>query len=426
MYDIISRLIYTIEEVLCMRGILQVGFTEKKGRLAAAGLFFAGMLAFQGMFGFGENVVPVFLGVRILIILMIFSDKAGVNILKFLFCFFYMSVLTDPVETLFFIAERHSTFRWRTPEVLLLYALVFTGILTGIVWVVSKHEIWKGRIKSIPAHYYAIGLALNFCANAIAYFVKSAETEMSLPMKDFMDILCTLLAEAIYLVWVFLVVLDHHRRRYQRESQLKSRYLEMAKDHYRSLESHVAEVRRIRHDMRHHLAAIGDYLRRGQTKEAEAYLKKEGIRLDKLTALSFDTGNQLVSAVIAYEKGKMAPDMSLYCEGKLPKDMEVQDYDLCCIFANLLSNAREACERLKKKEKEIFLRLRQEDGRMALLVENPIEWEIDTEHLISHTTKENVSEHGYGLLNVKETVESYRGELEISVADEIFRVIIII
>ena len=115
MYDAAMQFLYMVENILCMRGILQVEFTEKKGRLAAAGLFFAGMLAFQGMFGFGENVVPVFLGVRILIILMIFSDKAGVNILKFLFCFFYMSVLTDPVETLFFIAERHSTFRWRTP-----------------------------------------------------------------------------------------------------------------------------------------------------------------------------------------------------------------------------------------------------------------------------------------------------------------------
>ncbi|MCI9067254.1 MAG: GHKL domain-containing protein [Lachnospiraceae bacterium] len=426
MYDAAMQFLYMVENILCMRGILQVEFTEKKGRLAAAGLFFAGMLAFQGMIGFGENAVPVFLGVRILLTLLMFSGKAGVNILRFFFCLFYMSVLTDPVETMFFVAERHFVFHWKGTAGLVLYDLSFIGILTVMAWVIGRHEIWKERIKSIPVRYYAIGLALSFCAGVITYFVKTTETEMPVPMKNFIDILCMLLAEVIYLVWVFLVVLDHHRSRYQRESQLKSRYLEMAKDHYRSLESHVAEVRRIRHDMRHHLTAIGTYLKQGRIGEAEAYLEKEGIRLDKLTALPFDTGNQLVSAVIAYEKGRMAPDMSLYCEGKLPKDMEVQDYDLCCIFANLLSNAREACERLKKKEKEIFLRLRQEDGRMALLVENPLEWEIDTERLISHTTKENVSEHGYGLLNVKETVESYRGELEISVADEIFRVMIII
>lgn len=426
MYDAAMQFLYMAENILCMRGILQVEFTEKKGRLAVAGLFFAGMLAFQGMFGFGENTVPVFLGGRILLVLMIFSGKAGVNILKFLFCLFYKSILTNPAETLFFIVGRRSGFYWLEETWLPIYDIVFVMILIAMACIIEKNNIWKVRIRDIPVRYYAIGLELSFCANAIAYFVKRAEMEMPLPMKDFMDILCTLLVEVIYLVWVFLVVLDYHRRRYQRESQLKSRYLEMAKDHYQSLESHVTEVRRIRHDMRHHLTAIGNYLKQGQIKEAEAYLEREGIRLDKLTALSFDTGNQLVSAVIAYEKGRMAPDMSLYCEGKLPKDMEIQDYDLCCIFSNLLSNAREACERLEKKEKEIFLRLRQEDGRMALLVENPIEWEIDTKNLISYTTKENVSEHGYGLLNVKETVESYRGELEISVADEVFRVMIII
>ena len=56
------QLLYAVENILCMRGILQVEFTEKKGRLAAAGISFAGMLVFQSMVGFGENMVPVFLG----------------------------------------------------------------------------------------------------------------------------------------------------------------------------------------------------------------------------------------------------------------------------------------------------------------------------------------------------------------------------
>ena len=110
MYDAAMQFLYMVENILCMRGILQVEFTEKKGRLAVAGFFFAGMLAFQGMIGFGENVVPVFLGVRILLTLLMFFGNAGVNILRFFFCLFYMNVLTDPVETMFFVAERHFVF----------------------------------------------------------------------------------------------------------------------------------------------------------------------------------------------------------------------------------------------------------------------------------------------------------------------------
>ena len=104
------------------------------------------------------------MGLRILLVPMVFAGKVRVNILKFLFCFFYVSVLTDPVETLFFIAERHLIFYWRDQEVFLLFALALTGILTAIVWVIGRHEVWKERIRSIPVRYYAIGLALSFCA----------------------------------------------------------------------------------------------------------------------------------------------------------------------------------------------------------------------------------------------------------------------
>ncbi len=106
--------------------------------------------------------------------------------------------------------------------------------------------------------------------------------------------------------------------------------------------------------------------------------------------------------------------------------MEVADHDLCCIFANLLSNGREACERLSEKKKEIVLRMRQKDGKMVLLVENPVEWDVDVGNLISHTTKEDAEDHGYGLLNVKETVESYGGDFEICVRDGIFQATVIL
>src|SRR5699024_5056623 len=98
------------------------------------------------------------------------------------------------------------------------------------------------------------------------------------------------------------------------------------------------------------------------------------------------------------------------------------EYDLCAIFSNLLANAGEACGRLREKKKEIFLWIGESNGKLLIQVENPIEWEIDKEKLFSYTSKKDAKEHGYGLLNVKESVEQNGGEMEIDTEDEKFSV----
>ncbi len=426
MYGAFMQILYTVEGLLWMRGILQVEFTKKKVRLVAAGVLFTAALAFQGVLGFGENTAPVFIGIRMALVPVVFAGAAGISLLKFLFGLFYLSILTDPVETVFFIVGRHLGFEWQVQEWLAIYDLVFIGVLAGIARMIGKRGMWKEKIRAIPTCYYAIGLGLSFSAGGISFLVKSAEIHMTLATRDFLDVMCTLLTELIYLQWLVLVILDDLRRKYQRESLLKSRYLEMAKGHYQSLEDHVTEVRRLRHDMKYHLTVIGEYLEQGQVKAAREYLEQEGIRLAALTATPYDAGNYLVNAVIASEKEKMPPGMVLRCEGELPQDMEVADHDLCCIFANLLSNGREACGRLSEKKKEIVLRMRQKDEKMVLLVENPVEWDVDVGNLISHTTKEDAEGHGYGLLNVEETVESYGGDFEICIRDGIFQATVIL
>ena len=82
----------------------------------------------------------------------------------------------------------------------------------------------------------------------------------------------------------------------------------------------------------------------------------------------------------------------------------------CTVFANLVSNAREACERVKNHKKEICLQIKQNKGHLVIVIENPVEWEVDVEHLEGATTKENDKEHGYGLQNVREIVLKYQGE----------------
>lgn len=207
------------------------------------------------------------------------------------------------------------------------------------------------------------------------------------------------------------------------ESRLKDQYISMEKEHYLSLENHVKEVRRIRHDMKAHLSAVSHYLSEGQVEKAREYLEKENAKISATDDLTIDVGNPLINAIIAYEKRKMGKEVSFFCEGAFPEGrLPVSEYDLCTIFSNLLANAGEACGRLREKKKEIFLWIGRGNGKVLIQVENPVEWEIDKEKLFSYTSKKDAKEHGYGLLNVKESVEQNGGEMEIDTEDEKFSV----
>ena len=53
----------------------------------------------------------------------------------------------------------------------------------------------------------------------------------------------------------------------------------------------------------------------------------------------------------------------------------VKDMDLVTVLTNLLNNAIEACERLSKKEKRIYLCCLIEGQELRVSVENPVEQE---------------------------------------------------
>lgn len=85
---------------------------------------------------------------------------------------------------------------------------------------------------------------------------------------------------------------------------------------------------------------------------------------------------------------------------------------MCSLFANLLDNAMEACEKLEKEERNISVEIRRHHAMLMLIVENSCRQDAPVKKGIFRTTKKNRVLHGYGLRSVRQTVKNYGGQFE--------------
>lgn len=185
------------------------------------------------------------------------------------------------------------------------------------------------------------------------------------------------------------------------------------------------EVRRIKHDMKSHISSLEHYLKNQKYADARNYLnrmKDAGIYEVQVINL---VGNEMADAVISHAMGGHK-GIRIQCEGVLPANTGISDYDLCTIFSNVVSNAAEACERLEKSEKLIEMKLGCYQGNIVIAVRNPVEWEIDVDRLGRITSKEEKQGHGYGIYNIKNTVEKLGGKYFFDVTERVFEVKIIL
>lgn len=423
MQDVVMQMLYTAEELIWMSGVMQMRVVKNKARIGVAASLLTVAFLFEGMVGFGFNAPPIWLLIRAVLAGLLFSGSLLKNFLKYFFTVFNMGIVVDPVRVIFGIICRHQSVvigEW--PFAIYNEALQIMALLL-IALLLTRKVFWREKISQIPSVYFVIGIILGFSASGVMEWGGKMVEGYPVGIQDVYDLFSLGLTELIYLFGVGLIILDELRKRYMEESRLKDQYIAMEKEHYLSLENHVKEVRQIRHDMKFHLSAVNHYLSKGQVEKAQAYLEEENAKISATDDLVIDVGNPLVNAIIAYEKKKMGKNISLFSEGAFPKEkFLISEYDLCTIFSNLLTNAGEACDRLREKKKEIYLWIGESNGKLLIQVENPIEWEIDKEKMFSYTSKENTNEHGYGLLNVKETVEQNGGEMKIDTEGKKFTV----
>ena len=102
----------------------------------------------------------------------------------------------------------------------------------------------------------------------------------------------------------------------------------------------------------------------------------------------------------------------------------MNDYDVCKLFSNILDNSIE--ESKKTSDKKLILSLYRKNDYVILKYENTYDGKVKKDDFRFFTTKENKKEHGYGIKIIKSIVNKYDGDMNIQEKNGIFKVVIIL
>lgn len=241
-------------------------------------------------------------------------------------------------------------------------------------------------------------------------------------------LLCAGEISAIYIFRGYKELQGEREKHFVEEQQTKAlkRRLEEAEHFYGS-------IRRVRHEMKNHLANIKGLVAGEKYGEVETYIEKLDATIQELD-YKFSTGNA-VTDVIINDKYRRASDAGITCRVKFEyrETDTVSAFDLGIILNNLLDNAIEACEKLEQEKRHISLTLKRKSHFLLIEVENNFDGKLEWREGESFpaTTKQDgrpgiLPEHGIGLKNVWDVAERYLGSMDVKTEGEVFRVTVML
>lgn len=215
-----------------------------------------------------------------------------------------------------------------------------------------------------------------------------------------------------------LVVINKSREK----ALVNENYLKMQKEQYDYLKKKGEDIRSFQHDVNEHILVLKELCEKERYKEFGNYIKEIMLQMhieDNRTV----TGNGIVDAVVnKYLLFARQEGVKLKIRGKLPEDDNIEFYDYCVIFSNLLKNAIEAAKESEKKRVELFIKYTQKE--LLIRIWNDYKEKRKTENGRYITTKKDMGRHGIGLLNVQKSVKKYDGVVKIVEKEGVFTVMV--
>ena len=424
---LILNILATVEILVFLDKILHVRFSRNKIRLLIGGAILLYAKIFY-TYWYDRNVAMILGNLMGPVVgaIIILDEGMIRNFLKYEFAAIYVCFLYMPFELILFVIKEIFSIEIVADIEKLSLCIVVILLMFFIAKILESHKWLISWIKEIPPAYYLIAIVYGFAVALVIKYIEMVMPDDDSALRIFMQIIMFILSIFMYVFGMGFALIDLLRKKHKSESELKDRYMDMLKNYSIEREKGFNEVRRMKHDMSAHLRALNCYAREGDYIALNEYLDEVNIHYKTLNASNINTGNVFVNGIITAEMQK-AEGIELVCDGMLPKEVILSDYALSTIFSNLLINAIDACKRLEHSKRIIELTIKSDSEGFAVMLENPIEWELDNKKLgEDYTSKPDKDNHGYGLYNVNRIVEEYGGLVEISVDNGVFTVVVCI
>ena len=203
------------------------------------------------------------------------------------------------------------------------------------------------------------------------------------------------------------------------ELKERNHQLTMQAMQYENLQEKITEARRAKHDVRHHIALMQEYLNNGDYAALKEYLKSYGMSLPDDSLIHFCENNAANAVLLYFSEQAKVEDIEYTVKTDIPKEVGIPDTDISVLLGNLLENALDACKNESSADRKIIVRAGTEVGSLCITVDNTY---TGTLKYAKGGELASTKHRGLGLgtRSVKSIAEQYGGVFRIEVKDGMF------
>jgi sensor histidine kinase regulating citrate/malate metabolism len=214
---------------------------------------------------------------------------------------------------------------------------------------------------------------------------------------------------------------------WQNQKMQKHKYeLRLIAERISNYEKHSDEVaiiwdniKSVKHDLNNHFLYLQAQLELGNTEKCKTYLSEIQSEVSKMGKL-FKTGNDVIDYMINVKMSRLT-ETQILVSGNAGEFADILDADMTCILGNILDNAIEALEKVKKN-KRLELHFSSTKNCRIILCKNSVDESILNVNSELNTTKSDAEHHGFGHVIVEDIVQKYGGFTDYFEDDEMFGV----
>ena len=233
-------------------------------------------------------------------------------------------------------------------------------------------------------------------------------------------IICLLLAMILSVTTMeYQLICKNKQMMESKESSLR--------ENYTLLNQEIERNRKMNHDRKHDFSYLYDCFLRNDYESGIQYIETKNAFHEQQKQREVWTGHGGIDFQLNKAKQRAeALQAKIYLEIDL-LELPMAEYDIFYVLGNLLDNAIEAIEKCDTGNRFINIKMMNKNNVFQLYIENSYKIEPQKKGKKFLSTKDNEkNEHGWGIENVREIVERYKGILDIYYENQRFCVDLVI
>lgn len=272
----------------------------------------------------------------------------------------------------------------------------------------KRKNMIRSGLKIIPDHLYVLILVALLLSGEMFGCIP-IDFERVKIRNNIINFSAVLIVPIFMVLIIYLLFNCISKQYFENISLLMEKQVEQQVEHYKKINKLTDYLREFRHDYKNHMICLQSLLNNKQYDEALSYVKSI-TNQEILDSNKFFSGNQIADAILT-DKNELAQknNCKIIFDGSVSDEISVSN--LCTILSNALDNSIEACSKIDSDETQIIdVKCVASELIQIIRISNP---NLDN-NAVTETSKADRKNHGFGLSNIRRTVERMDGQMIIS------------